>query len=270
MRGTSELSRDAALRAFDPVAAAAGPDAVGLAREIFFVVDTLDSSGSLRRALTDPARPGTAKGTLVNDVFSELDARARKVVSDFASRRWTDDHELADALEDAGVATLLASAETAGSLSDVVGELFWVERTLLDEREVYGALDNRAAIPQAKVNLARTLLEPHLSPAVWTMIERACRSPRGRRLSAMVEYYLTAAAARRHRLVARVSVATELSTEQEDRLMDVLRRQYGRDVQVDVTIDRTVVGGVKIQVADDVVDGTILARLDEVRRSLVG
>ena len=53
MRGTSQASRDAVLLAFDPVANAAGDDALTIAEQLNSVVDVLDSSGSLRRALTD-------------------------------------------------------------------------------------------------------------------------------------------------------------------------------------------------------------------------
>ena len=56
MRGTSQASRDAVLETFDPVATAAGKDALLIAEQLYSVVDVLDSSGSLRRALTDPAR----------------------------------------------------------------------------------------------------------------------------------------------------------------------------------------------------------------------
>lgn len=270
MRGTSQASRDAALKAFAPVAAAAGEDAARLAYELYSVVDALDSSGSLRRALTDPARPGTDKGTLVSSLFFEADERVRNAVADFANRRWWHELDLGDALEDAAVEALLVSAQATGSLDTVEEELFRVERLLAAEREVYSALDNRSAIPAARLTLASTLLGSRVSTITETMIERACAAPRGRRLVTMIEYFQVAAAARRDRIVARVTAAVELSAAQRERLARSLKKSFGRDVVVNVAIDPRVVGGIKVEVEDEVMDGSIAARLVDARRRLVG
>src|SRR5699024_12115308 len=52
------------------------------------------------------------------------------------------------------------------------------------------------------------------------------------------------------------------------RLGEILTRSYGRKVQINVAVDPQVVGGMKIQIGDDVVDATTLGRLDEARRRL--
>ena len=55
MRGTSLASLTAAQERFAPVLTAAGKQAADLGEQLFAVVDALDSSGSLRRTLSDPA-----------------------------------------------------------------------------------------------------------------------------------------------------------------------------------------------------------------------
>ncbi|GMA36668.1 hypothetical protein [Demequina litorisediminis] len=69
MRGTSQASHDAVIREADPILTAAGKDGITIAEHLFVVVDALDSSGSLRRALTDPARPGKDKASLVKQAL---------------------------------------------------------------------------------------------------------------------------------------------------------------------------------------------------------
>lgn len=270
MRGTSQASRDVALKAFEPIVVAAGADAARLAHELYSVVDTLDSSGTLRRTLTDPARPGIEKGTLVSSLFHGLDQRVRDVVADFSGRRWWNEHDLGDALEDAAVEGLLVSAQAAGSLDTVEEELFRIERLLSSERDVYSALDNRSAIPAARKVLASSLFGSRVSSTTAVLIERACAAPRGRRLVKMVDYFQKAAAARRSKVIAHVTTAIELSEAQRDRLSERLQRDYGRDILVNVEVDPTIIGGVRVQVENEVVDGTISARLVDVRRRLVG
>jgi len=52
------------------------------------------------------------------------------------------------------------------------------------------------------------------------------------------------------------------------RLTALLGRAYGRPVQLNVSVDPEVVGGIRVVVGDEVVDATVLSRLDDVRRRL--
>ena len=80
MRGTSLASLGAVQVRFEPVLAAAGTQAITLGEQLFAVVDALDSSGSLRRTLSDPAIEADAKAGLVAGVLGRLDPRRRRRV----------------------------------------------------------------------------------------------------------------------------------------------------------------------------------------------
>ena len=270
MRGTSEVSRDAVMEEFAAVATAAGADATRLAEQLFSVVDALDSSGSLSRALTDPARPGTDKRTLVSALFVALDPRVQDVVSAFANRRWIRSSDLGDAIEDVAVDTYLASAESQGLLGELEEEMFRVERFLAAERDVLSALGDRSSTPEARSRLALDLFGPSVGPTTLALVERAARQPRKRRLQRAIAYYVAAAAARRAKSVVAVTAAVELPAAHRARLTSLLRASLGREVQVNVSVDPSVIGGMRIQVGDRVVDGTIQSKLDEARRRLVG
>lgn len=72
------------------------------------------------------------------------------------------------------------------------------------------------------------------------------------------------------RVVATVHTATALSDAQRDRLSDSLSRRYDGQVSLNVVIDPAVVGGLRVQIADDVIDGSISARLADLRQKLAG
>jgi len=74
--------------------------------------------------------------------------------------------------------------------------------------------------------------------------------------------------AKEQRLIASVTSGTVLSDEQMARLGEILQRAYGREVQLNVTVDPQVIGGLRIQVGPDVVDATVLSRLHDARRRL--
>ena len=270
MRGTSQASRDAVLETFDLAATAAGKDALVIAEQLYSVVDVLDSSGSLRRALTDPARPGHDKAELVDALFGGLDPRTVDVLKDFAHARWSDDKDLAESIEFAGAHALFAYAEGTGSLGEVEEELFRVERLLAANRDLLTAMSNRSATKESRLGVFNGVFGGKLSVVTTAMLTRTVGVPRGRRLVPTIELLLAAAARRRSRVIANVSAAVELSAAQRTRLAAILSDLYGKQIQINATVDPEVLGGIRVQVGPEVVDGTVLARLDDARRRLVG
>ena len=69
-------------------------------------------------------------------------------------------------------------------------------------------------------------------------------------------------------MVAEVRSATPLSPEQSSRLTAALKSIHHRDVQLNVTVDPSIVGGVEVRVGDEVIDGTLSTRIESARRRL--
>ena len=270
MKGSSQKARDAVLKSFDPVATAAGDKGFTIERELFAIVDTLDGSGSLRRALTDPAREGDDKAALVASLFSQFDARVVAVVSDFARARWSSEADLATSIEDAGVLALLASAGAQGTLHTVEEQLFRFERELVGNPELLAAVGDRTLPASARVGVVKDVLKGKADDVTIALVERVVGAPRGARVLTLVRRLVQAAADRRERLVARVTAAVELSASQRDRLTAILTKAYGHEIQLNVAVEPQVLGGIKVQVGSEVVDGTVVSRLADARRRLVG
>lgn len=77
---------------------------------------------------------------------------------------------------------------------------------------------------------------------------------------------MTQAAAQKNRVVATVRVARPLTTDQTERLRAALTRQVGRDVAIQEIVDETLLGGVRVELGHEVIEGTVAARLEEARR----
>jgi F-type H+-transporting ATPase subunit delta len=74
----------------------------------------------------------------------------------------------------------------------------------------------------------------------------------------------------RGRTVATVVSAVPLSPAQSERLAAVLSKRYGTDVSINTVVDPSVVGGVRVQIADDVIDASVSSRLADLRQRLAG
>jgi len=132
------------------------------------------------------------------------------------------------------------------------------------------ALTDRALPAERKTELVGSLLADRASAEAARLVARAVVHPRGRQQEDALEDLGAAASARRQRLVATVTAAVPLTEQQRDRLAAVLAAQFGHAVHLNVVVDPEVVGGLRVTLGDEVIDGTISTRLDEAARRLAG
>ena len=92
---------------------------------------------------------------------------------------------------------------------------------------------------------------------------------RSRRIGAALDQLSELAAGRRGRIVATVTSAVALTSVQQARLSEALKRIYARDVLIDQVVDSSVIGGISVDVAGEIIDGTIASRLEQARRQLL-
>lgn len=245
-----------------------GPAAATVAGDLFAVAATLRSEGALRRFATDASVPAEARASFVSDVFGgKIGDSALGLLRSAASRRWVATRDLADALEHLGVVALVRSVgDQADRLED---EIFTLGQAIKQNPELRDALADPARTVGAKAGLLRSLLEGRSLPATITIAEQAL-SGSHRTVSVALKEYQKVAAEVHGRSVATVRVARPLSEAEQRRLGDVLSRQYGRPVHLNLLVDPAVLGGVRVEIGDDVIDGTVSSRLDDARRRLVG
>lgn len=248
-----------------------GTDATSLGDELFAVSGVLGSSASLRRALTDPTAEAAAKASLTDRLFAgKVGDGVQQVLRNAVGQRWTDERDLGDALEQLGVEATLTAAERAGRLDNVEDELFRFERTVTGDSGLRDALGDRRRSGNDKADLVGKLLDGRAAPETARLARQAAANPGGRRFERVLETYVAVAAQLRDRLAATVTSAVELGEADRSRLGHALARVYGRPVQLNVIVDPKIVGGLRVQVGDEIIDGTIATRLEEARRTMAG
>ncbi|NHA68663.1 F0F1 ATP synthase subunit delta [Phycicoccus flavus] len=270
MRGSSRGAARASQEAFD-AALGSSADGTTLAEELFAVTGVVENNASLRRALGDPSREGEQKAALARSLFGgKVSDATSGLVASVASQRWAAERDMGDTLEALAVQALLANAEGTGRIDRVEDELFRFERIVAADPALRDTLSSRNTDADGKAGLVRTLLEDKAAPETVRLAEQAVRVPRGRRLDRVMETYLELASRRRDELSALVTVAAPLTEQQSARLRSALEQHYGKAVTLQVVQDPTVMGGIRVQVGDEVVDGTVLRRLEEARRHVAG
>jgi F-type H+-transporting ATPase subunit delta len=242
-----------------------------LADELFAVAGVLAGERALRRILADPAVSQRRRRELTDTVFGGKIADATMdTLQNLVSSRWSVSADLIDAVEGLAREAALAIAERDEAIEDVEDELFRFARTLAAEPVLRDLLADVLQPVDGRLGLLDSLVSDKVRPVTLQLLRQVVRLPRGRVLDATVERLAELAAERRGRSVALVTAAAPLTAEQERRLTEDLSRIYGRSIDVQIELDPDLLGGLVIRVGDEVIDGSIAARLAEARQRLAG
>ena len=269
--GSSRQSLVAARAALDAaVKGASAASASELSSHLFAAADLFADNTSVRRAITDPARDKAAKAALIKDIFAKsTGALAVSLLSEVAGLRWSATKDLVYATEQLAIEAEASAANIANELDRVEDELFETSRLVADNFELRKALVSTGSA-DAKSTLITEVLGKKASSSTVKLAGALVASLRGRSIESAFADYLYGLANRRNRLIAVVRTATALTDAQTERLATVLEKKVGQPIRINVQIDSTILGGVSIKFADELVDGSVVNRLANAGRALVG
>lgn len=224
----------------------------------------IDSSSALLAALADSSTDSAAKAQLVDRLFASISAGARTVLNAAVAQAWSNPAELVEGIEELG---LRAEAANEPNLAD---ELLSAAAAIDSSHELELVLGSKLGDTQAKVQLVERLFKGKLSAAATGVVRHLVANPRGRRVSAALRESARVAADQGGTELATVTVASPLNEAQQGRISTLLEKNAGRPVRVTTVVDPSLVGGVRIQIGDDVIDGSVRSRLDDLRLQLAG
>jgi F-type H+-transporting ATPase subunit delta len=163
---------------------------------------------------------------------------------------------------------LFAVARAEGTLDAVEDELFRFSQTLQGNDELRNALTD-ANIPAARrQQIVEDLLGGKASPTAVALVSMVVGTGRARQLPSIIERLVEMSAAEANKEVAEVRSAVPLTDNQRDRLAKALEDATGKQVEIKVVVDPSVLGGIVAQVGDTVIDGSVRRRLDQLKNAL--
>jgi len=258
-------SRQALAAAKAELSAFHGHVSLEAAQQLFEAARVIDSQAQLRSALSDPSVEAASKRALVARVFAPFDVAAKRLLTVIAGHRWSSPSDLVAGIEEVGVRAIASSAPEGVSIER---ELQMFGAVVSSDAGLELALGSKLAAADSKVSLIQRLLEGKASAETLAILRQLIAHPRGRRVPELVRFAAGVVADQGGFTIATVSVASPLAPHQLDRLRTALSRQYDRPVSVNMLVDPSLLGGMRLQVGDEVIDGTVSARLSDLKLQL--
>jgi F-type H+-transporting ATPase subunit delta len=169
---------------------------------------------------------------------------------------------------DAYAAALFEVARAEGQTADVEDELFRFARTLESNDQLRETLTDQRIPAEKRQAIVEDLLGNRASPVTTNLVAFVVGAGRGRDLPAIADRLVAKAAEERQHEVAEVTSAIPLSDEQQRRLADALGNATRKKVEVRVTVDPEILGGIVARIGDTVIDGSVRHRLDLLKEKL--
>jgi F-type H+-transporting ATPase subunit delta len=163
---------------------------------------------------------------------------------------------------------LFEIARAEGTLDEVEDELFRFARSYESSDALRSTLTDEQ-IPAAKrLAIVEDLLDGKATSTTTQLISMVIGSGRGRDLPAIVDKLVARASHSKHLEVAEVRTAVALTADQQTRLAAALANATGKQVNLKVVVDPSVLGGVVATVGDTVIDGSVRTRIDQLKARL--
>ncbi|KAB7198490.1 F0F1 ATP synthase subunit delta [Bifidobacterium longum] len=245
-------------------------DAWRIGNELFTITKVLDDSIQLERALTDPSRPVADKVTVLKELLGDnAHPMTMEIMTDLVSRRWSRARDIANAVEDFGVDAMMYYADATDATLQVSIELSELHSALLNLPVVRAKLYDYQATSEARVKLFREVFSGKtLNKVTMRLAEHATCNLRRRRYLETIQWLINKFSRHMGESMVTVTTATPLKKEQIKRLVEVYSAKVGRQVHINSVVDPTVLGGMRIQVGDEVTDNTVVAQLQNLHRKV--
>ncbi len=270
--------------------------------ELHAVADLVDGSNELTLAIDDGSVPASSRRAVLDDLLEgKVRAEVRNLIHQAitvvpapeltASFHWLaarvttaaergpatahepDDESVLGRLGSrnrvSGYAAAVFEGVTTAELEEIEDQLFRFARTVESNRPLRSALGDRDLPVTVRQQVIADLFGDKVLPATGRLAAYAVRGGRARDIVPTLDALVEDAARARGWRVARVHSAGQVDEAHRQSLSEALGRLTGGPVELQVTIDPELLGGVVLEVGDLLVDGSTRHRLNELREHLL-
>ncbi|HYI45308.1 MAG TPA: ATP synthase F1 subunit delta [Actinomycetota bacterium] len=165
---------------------------------------------------------------------------------------------------------LFRVVKAEGEIDRVEDELFRFGKVLESNHELKQVLADQGVDKAQRNKVLDELLADKVSPHTLGLLSFVVEQGRARYLPEILEELTRLAAEARNSVVAEVRSAVPLDETQQKQLTEALSKATGKNVEVKVIVDPSVIGGIVATVGDTVIDGSVKKKLAALKSQVGG
>ena len=162
---------------------------------------------------------------------------------------------------------ILAVASAESNAAQIEDEIYRFSQVLQSSEELKSTLSDASIPSTRRQQIVEDLLEGQVTQTTAALVSMIVAAGMGGDIKAIADKVVGLGAESRDKAVAEVYSVVDLSSDQQQRLAAALKSASGKDVEMKVIIDESVMGGPLVQIEDEVIDGTVRTRLKQLREA---
>ena len=162
---------------------------------------------------------------------------------------------------------ILAVASAESNAAQIEDEIYRFSQVLQSSEELKSTLSDASIPSTRRQQIVEALLDGQVTQTTVALVSMIVAAGMGGEIKAIADKVVGLGAESRDKAVAEVYSVVDLSSDQQQRLAAALKSATGKDVEMKVIIDESVMGGLLVQIEDEVIDGTVRTRLTQLREA---
>lgn len=175
-----------------------------------------------------------------------------------------------DPINTAYARALLEVAQAEGVVSRIQEELFRLRELLKKNPALLEFLKDSNVTHEGKRKALSDLFQGRVHPLVLNMLISLSDQDRAGRALNVIEEFSTSASSSIQKVSGEITTAISLDDAMLNRVAAELSRITGKTVQLFQKVDPSIIGGAIIKVGEQIIDGSLRRKLDQMRERLAG
>ena len=166
---------------------------------------------------------------------------------------------------------LIDLARRDGIIAEIGTQLQQYQVLLRENRHLQRALENPGIDIQVKTGILTTIFErTQPAPLLRNFLLLLMQKGRLPQFDAICTHYERMASDELRRVVAQVTTAVEMDTQQRQVITQKIAAATQKDVQLEAHVDPALIGGLVVRVNNVILDGSVRGQLTRMRKALIG
>jgi len=167
------------------------------------------------------------------------------------------------------MAFLEFSLDAKQSLDTIIADLTQIKTILHDSLDLAKTLSNPLLSIKAKKEVIKAIFETNISKNTLKFLLVLCDRGRSANISSIVDNTIELAYKKASIEIAYVTTANYFSSNQQEALVEKLKSMTSTEqIKLNITVDKTLIGGFKVQIGSKVIDTSIQGQLRQLAAHL--